>query len=629
VKVVFPTSAGDIVSVVEFAQANMVELSVKNTGHHYAGASGKKDTLLVNMRDFKKYSSEGIVDCSSVAVDDSDNACKYAIGRNVPGYIRVGGGEVFTDLYSSVRAYNEAQEGGFKFHAIGGASSTVSPQGWTYQGGLPGTVGGRRYGFGVDQILQIEAILPSGLHVLFGPTEWEDLEGYHYPKVTKVSGHCNSQPLESDESKWIWETCSESINFEDLWFAFSGGGGGTYGIVSSIYLQLHEYPGKTVQFAYTPATMLQTCGEAHVPLEYFDLEMDLDYYIWHFMLDFLHNPSVLGVSEEHSNACAGPNDGFLNCVGEEAGTTFAEAWTSYFSNLVDNTNGIEQLISPCLEGEYLDWMEFLVTKNLVSEGENAGIIQDFPLPGYMPSKWFGVLIPKKWMMENKDKVITLIGMSPTPPYLAFGGVTGNAQDTSVTSLSRAHREAGFMVPIFFMNEYVWEMLNEMYDFSDSTNTPAYIGGNHYPHDVFGPLKSDTTMLCNTFEWTFEEADELCVSVQTTVWGTENLVRLEAIKKEIDPNGLFDCQTCVGNSRFSAQSDDGMTPDESWGTTSPSAPFPSSGPPPSVPTAEFTVAPIPSSPPMAPISSSTTSSSSFVIIIYTSLNILFSVVSCMI
>ena len=120
VKVMFPTSARDIVSVVEFAQTNMVELSVKNTGHHYAGASGKKDTLLVNMRDFKKYSSDGIVDCSSAAVDDSDNACKYAIGRNVPGYIRVGGGEIFTDLYSSVRAYNEAQEGGFKFHAIGG-----------------------------------------------------------------------------------------------------------------------------------------------------------------------------------------------------------------------------------------------------------------------------------------------------------------------------------------------------------------------------------------------------------------------------------------------------------------------------------------------------------------------------
>eukprot|EP00956_Cyclotella_meneghiniana_P022072 scaffold41091_cov21-Cyclotella_meneghiniana.AAC.1 len=119
-RVMFPTSAGDIVSVVEFAQANMVELSVKNTGHHYAGASGKEDTLLVNMRDFKKYSSDGIVDCSSAAVDDSDNACKYAIGRNVPGYIRVGGGEIFSEVYSSVRAYNEAQEGGFKFHAVGG-----------------------------------------------------------------------------------------------------------------------------------------------------------------------------------------------------------------------------------------------------------------------------------------------------------------------------------------------------------------------------------------------------------------------------------------------------------------------------------------------------------------------------
>ena len=462
------------------------------------------------------------------------------------------------------------------------ASSTVSPQGWTYQGGLPGTVGGRKYGFGVDQILQIEAILPSGLHVLFGPTEWEDQEGYHYPKVTKVSGLCNTQPLEADESKWIWETCPESINFEDLWFAFSGGGGGTYGIVSSIYLQLHQYPGKTIRYPFTTATMLQTCGEAHIPSEYFDLEMDLDYYIWHFMLDFLHNPSALGVSEEHSNSCASDNSGVLICVGEEAANTFTEAWTNYFSNLVNVTSGIEQPISPCLDGDYLDWMDYLLTYTSIVKGDNAdGQIQDFFPPSYMTMDTTAVLIPKEWMMKNKDKVISLMGMSPVPPYLAFGGVTGNAQDTSVTSLSKAHREAGFMLFFAVITEYVWEMLNEMYDFSDSTNTPAYVGGNHYPHDVFGPLKSDTTMLCNTTYWTFEEADEQCVSVQTTVWGTENLARLEAIKKEIDPNRLFDCQTCVGNSRFSVQSDEGMAQDESSGST-PTESSPTSGSTPSVP-----------------------------------------------
>jgi len=35
-----------------------------------------------------------------------------------------------------------------------------------------------------------------------------------------------------------------------------------------------------------------------------------------------------------------------------------------------------------------------------------------------------------------------------------------------------------------------------------------------------------------------------------VWGSETLARLEAIKKEIDPSYILDCQKCVGNNRVS-------------------------------------------------------------------------------
>ena len=162
-----------------------------------------------------------------------------ALARDKNAFIRVGGGENWGDTYRSVKTFNQAQDS-YKYHALGGAVSTVTPMGWTFQGGLGATTGSRLFGLGVDQVLQIEAVLPQGQHVRFGPTSWEDEEGFLHPKTTAVSGVCNTNPDE-DEANWIWEPCPTEIKFDDLWFAFRGGGGGTWRIVTSIYLQLHNY----------------------------------------------------------------------------------------------------------------------------------------------------------------------------------------------------------------------------------------------------------------------------------------------------------------------------------------------------------------------------------------------------
>ena len=45
--------------------------------------------------------------------------------------------------------------------------------------------------------------------------------------------------------------------------------------------------------------------------------------------------------------------------------------------------------------------------------------------------------------------------------------------------------------------------------------------------------------------THAEREEQCVSSQEHVWGTDGLARLEAIKAKVDPQGLFQCQKCVG------------------------------------------------------------------------------------
>jgi hypothetical protein len=235
-KVLLPRTAGDVVAAVEFAKTQGAEISVKNSGHSYAGSSTKANTLLVNMNQYKRYAfddkeSNGIVECTNTAIpmeqtnniiinqDMSNQACLLAIAWGTNAFIRVGGGENFDKVYRSVRDFNERE--GYKYLVVGGAAGTVSPMGWTWQGGLAGTTGGRMYGFGVDQVLQIEAVLPNGEHVRFGPTSWEDDEGYLYPRTTKVSGVCNENP-EDDEVNWIWSACPEDTSalFDDLWFPF-------------------------------------------------------------------------------------------------------------------------------------------------------------------------------------------------------------------------------------------------------------------------------------------------------------------------------------------------------------------------------------------------------------------------
>ncbi|KAK1742676.1 FAD-binding domain-containing protein [Skeletonema marinoi] len=144
-KVLFPTVASDVVAAVNFAKDNGLEISVKNSGHSYQGASSKKNTLLLNMNRYTHYAPTGIMDCdasnlgSTVAEDLSNQPCLLSLAKNKSSLIRVGGGENFDKVFRAVIAANE--EEGYKYH-LGGAAGTVSPMGWSWQGGLGGTTGG-------------------------------------------------------------------------------------------------------------------------------------------------------------------------------------------------------------------------------------------------------------------------------------------------------------------------------------------------------------------------------------------------------------------------------------------------------------------------------------------------------
>lgn len=556
-QVLFPKFAGDAAAAVAFAKEYNVEISIKNSGHNYAGASTKKDTLLLNMNQYKPYASDdGPIECEALQStemqnDLSNQACMLALARGKPATIRVGGGENFDKVYRALKAFNEKQPDGYKYHMVGGAAGTVSPMGWSWQGGLGGTTAGRMYGFGVDQVLQIEMILPNGHHVRFGPTAWEDDSSFLYPKTTQVSGVCNDNPSEEDESMWTWKACPEDIDFAGLWYAVRGGGGGTWGVVLSAHLQLHDYlPIEVVPFpnTYFPSP---SCG--------IDAPEALLRASWGFMIDFLLNPSALSLSDEESNSCGAPSNSppLLFCYGEGSGDVFASAWKKFLINKNQTlySEGVPyEMIDKLLTGVcalpvskiFRDYTDGIVA----TTGEFAGKANDAPPPG-LPSSTenvYNVLVPKKWVLENRDAAIDNLFMYGEYAYYAFGGNTAISYDQS-SSLSDGHREAGFM---FYMTQgdatdmFYRDLFPGMYDVTAS-DFPGFIGSNHAGPNHLGPLKSNWTKGC-PLDWTQKERESKCIPQQEAIYGSVTLVRLEAIKEAIDPMHMFNCNKCIGNNR---------------------------------------------------------------------------------
>merc|ERR1711879_443785 len=154
----------------------------------------------------------------------------------------------------------------------------------------------------------------------------------------------------------------------------------------------------------------------------------------------------------------------------------------------------------------------------------------------------------------------LLGAQNKLSYHIMGGNVAIASD-GMSAISVVERDAAFQtciptrmrdgrynLPDWFLN---WEgSLREAF-LPYVTNGTTFLGGTEYNHisaDVVGPLKSNFSMPCPS-EYTESQRTSECMSLQESVWGTEMLSRLEAVKREVDPTGLFNCYFCVGNQRM--------------------------------------------------------------------------------
>lgn len=215
-KVLFPDVASDVVVAVDFFPGErprdlsqklraQLQCRIDPAGHPPC-----------HMNHFKRYAPTGIVECGGS--DGDDALCALALARGKPGYIRFGGGDIgirrTMPLGNSISleeqntiSWGEGPERLAPVSILGiferiDATSPpcllkildssrsslyfkfVFAVGWAFQGDLAGTTGARKHGFGIDQVIQIEMVLPNGLYFKFGPTEWEDAtaDGFLSPR---------------------------------------------------------------------------------------------------------------------------------------------------------------------------------------------------------------------------------------------------------------------------------------------------------------------------------------------------------------------------------------------------------------------------------------------------------------
>lgn len=586
--VLFPTAASDVVNAVKFAASNEIGMSVKTTGHSWTGSGMDKDSLLINMRKYPKYLAQDgyLMECHDVSEDPSavsdrdaadggglltttqlrEQACRVAKARGWSAIMRVGGGNLWDEAYRSVSDWNRERSssngsGNWTYHIVGGSAGTVGAAGgWMLQTGLSGNTGMRRFGFGVDQVTQLEMVLPTGQHVRFGPTKWQEDENLAFPRTSEVTGWCNKDPSLPEE-EWKWQVCGDedniNVSFDDLWHANRGGGGG-FGIILSIEYQLPDWPG-TLGYLDLVLSEDVTNFNAANPSALFP-------FLSSFLMDALWNPEAVGLSEDESSLCGlpyfVPGTFGLSCFGR-GGHAYAAAFKAQVENQKESLMGLglseDQVsslgnsLTPNARGEFNDYVEQGLEGEATETGGIPGRLSSYPKP--MVSFVTGPITMSSLVSRdfvNSDEGRTMItGFGPKLGQYLLGANTAKYHD-GTTATSQAYREAAF-----------WDMITEIPGYSyppsdflsfslgDGTPQDSFppMGGsyNHLSDSHVGPTKANWTKLCPPLSENFTRADrkESCVDPLEFIFGTDGLARLEAIKEAADPNHLFNCYACVG------------------------------------------------------------------------------------
>ncbi|KAG0602850.1 hypothetical protein M758_10G046600 [Ceratodon purpureus] len=173
----------DVQNAIRFATRHNLRIVVKSSGHDFLGRSAAAGSFLIWMHKLR-----------NITIHDSwAGAC--GLHREAAA-VTVVGGVPWGEVYDALE--------GTGYIAVGGMSLTVSAAGGFVQGGGHGALS-PSFGLAVDNVLEVEVVTADG--------------------TLRVANACQEA---------------------DLFFALRGGGGGTFGVVTSVTYKLHRNPANFV-----------------------------------------------------------------------------------------------------------------------------------------------------------------------------------------------------------------------------------------------------------------------------------------------------------------------------------------------------------------------------------------------
>ncbi|KAF1988613.1 FAD-binding domain-containing protein [Aulographum hederae CBS 113979] len=455
------TGPKDVQDAVKFASANKLRVVVKNSGHDHKGRSAQPGALAIWMDPYqpplkleKAFVPEG---------------CKTPVGDG----ITMGSGQQFNTLYQFA-AIN-------KYSVVGGSSNTVKAGGGWLNGGGHSTYS-NNLGLGVDNALQIKAVMPNGTYV--------------------TANRCQNS---------------------EIFFGLRGGGGGAFGVIVEV-----------TQLAHPVRASLSASLTA----------VGKDAESWRKILQIITDNSEQWAADGWGGVMAAPAMrtivfGFANV---KMGTNLTQARASmkaaqdlansdlvmrpgsFFSVGLGSTQGSTATPGEGGGGQGLGvaMSTRLIPNTLFFDADKRQKMGDilFNITENFNSK--PVTDPMHNFIANSGQLT--VEMLMTTPYTYKPSKDPNDQ----TSVSPAWRISPWHVVL------KWGFKGD---------APPNVVENAYRQvhesmDMMRAITPDGGSYNN-------EADVYEVEGGKTFWGKDNYNRLMKLKKEIDPDNLFTCWGCIG------------------------------------------------------------------------------------
>ncbi|KAM6494758.1 FAD binding domain containing protein [Amanita muscaria] len=172
-------SVSDIQAAVNFAATFYLRLVVKNTGHDYLSRSMARGAFMLWTHHLK-----------DIAYDDAFVPSGAPSNASTYKALTIGAGVQWNEAYEAADANGRA--------IVGAACLSVGAAGGWPQGGGQGNLS-PSFGLGVDNVIQLTVVLANGQYVT-----------------------------------------ANAYQYQDLFWALRGGGGGTYGVVVYVTYQTHD-----------------------------------------------------------------------------------------------------------------------------------------------------------------------------------------------------------------------------------------------------------------------------------------------------------------------------------------------------------------------------------------------------